>query len=48
MKIGRYRFENKSLLAGMIATVALMVIPKVSEPLIELVSKLRDKIGGKK
>jgi hypothetical protein len=48
MRLGRYRFENKSLLVGMAATIALMVIPKVSEPLIKIVSDLREKIGGKK
>lgn len=48
MKIGRKTFNNESIGLGMAIAFALMVIPKVSEPVINLVNSVRSKIGGNK
>ena len=46
MKIGKKNFQNESVGLGMVIAFALMVIPKVSEPVINLVNSVRSKIGG--
>lgn len=48
MKIGRKNFQNDGIYLGIAIAFALMVIPKVSEPVINFVNSIRAKIGGNK
>ena len=48
MRIGRKNFNNESIGLGMVIAFALMVVRKISEPVINLVNSVRSKIGGNK
>ena len=48
MRIGRKNFQNDGIYLGIAIAFALMVIPKISEPVINFVNSVRSKIGGGK
>ena len=40
-------YDNKALGLGALLAFASMVVPKISEPVINFVTSVRNKIGGK-
>ena len=42
------RTDTKSMLVGLGVAVALMVLPKVSDFIVPVITDIRDKIGGVK
>lgn len=46
MRIMGKNYDNKALGLGALGALALMVVPKVSEPVIEFVQKVRTMVSG--
>lgn len=47
MRIMGKNYDNKALTMGALLAFASMIVPKISEPVINLVTSVRNKIGGK-
>ena len=48
MRIMGKNYDNKALGMGAILAFASMIIPKISEPVINLVTSIRNKVSGGK
>ena len=48
MKIGNTRIDNKSFFFGLGTALILCVVPKISEPVVNMVTSIRNKISGGK
>ena len=48
MRIMGKNYDNKALGVGAILAFASMIVPKISEPVINLVTSIRNKVAGGK